>query len=179
MAVGQVATINPEGALIFSELEWRNYVLLANASKALITLRKKSHLAFRHYQALGILKSIVSGMAEVGTLLHSREAVSALERATADQLLAMAEKMRDIHTKNTEIVAQIRTLDLGFWGPVYHPYVLKLESCSSEMDSHIRAFTQSESANILLTKRDQDHLLGTLLNPPEPNEALRRAFGLK
>lgn len=53
----------------------------------------------------------------------------------------------------------------------------KLRAHSDELASHIGAFGSRDAALIVLTRRQQDSMMELLLNPPEPNEALRRAFG--
>jgi hypothetical protein len=163
--------------IAFSEFEWRNSAVLASANKTIVTIARQSKVAISHYQLVCSLRSLASTERELLNLLHSKEIILALEQAVPEQISSLSEKLLDSQVKTDEVISSIRALRLGFWEKVYRPYLLKLDGCTNELIHHARAFSNvTESALIMLSKGDQEHLLAALENPPEPNEALRRAF---
>jgi hypothetical protein len=156
---------------------------MADASQTIARVAKQSRIAQGTRRAvlwaqilLGV-RSMSGIMRDLLDIYHAPDAILALEAATPEQLSRIVETMRHVHSKVEETIVMVHPT--RHWRRLYRPYLRKLKEYNDELDSHVRAFCASDSALILLTKRDQDHLAESLLNPPEPNAALRRAFGRK
>ncbi|MGA9804833.1 MAG: hypothetical protein WA383_21295 [Terriglobales bacterium] len=166
----QTATIK------FNELEWRSDAVQAAAGRMISNVAKHSELAFLHLRFLGDLRSINEKMIDLLAYMHSPEAISILESAAPEELDRVSMKMHDVHSKMRVLILEVRSADLGFWNRVYVSRLNKLEASNHELCSHVEAFRAANSSLILLSKRDQEFLLESLMAPAEPNDALRRAF---
>jgi hypothetical protein len=163
-------------SIALTEFEWRTCDVLASANRTIVTIAKNSKLALYHYSIVRQLGVLSSAERELLNLLHSDTAM-VLEVASPEQLSPLADRIESSESKTREIIVTIRSMNLGFWERVYRPYLTKLEVCNEELLCYARSLRMaSESALILLSKTDQMHLLTVLSNPPEPNEALRRAL---
>jgi hypothetical protein len=162
-----------------NELEGRSYTILANASHALAAIpsvAKHSRQAVRHYLFCLRLGKIAGQLEELMAYLHTPESIVALESAQPERVVRLGQIMREIPVKSFELVSMIRSADLGFWQSSYERHTKRLESSAGEASAHISVFLEGTPL-VLLTKVDQDRLVESLLNPPEPNARLRRAFG--
>ncbi|MGC2271839.1 MAG: hypothetical protein WA555_00940 [Candidatus Sulfotelmatobacter sp.] len=160
----------------FNELEWRADAVQASAGQMISTVARHSKMAFRHYGTLTDLNTISDKMAELLRYLHSPEASACLESCTSEDLNRLGSKLHEVQGKVRIVVCQIRSMDLGFWRKLYYTRVDRLEASNRDLIAHSEAFKTVDSSLILLSKRDQEFLLESLLAPDEPNDALRRAF---
>jgi hypothetical protein len=112
---------------------------------------------------------------------HQSDTVLALEAASPEDVGNVVGNLRKVHGKIEELVKLIRSIDkkLGYWRRLYQPRIQKLERLRTRLSAEIDALSPTGSPLILLTKNDQHHLVDSLLQPSEPNDALRRAFARK
>jgi hypothetical protein len=172
-------TLTPLTGTLFDEFVWRNDAILSVTRLTLSTVARKSKISWYHIQILQQLGILAQCKRELVDLFHTKDAVVALGQATPDQLRDFAEKMATSQEKTVEMLKKLRSLDKGFWRPVYNVKLSKIEDLSREVDCHIRIFANTESNLVLLTKKDQEHFIAALINPPEPTEEVRRAFSRK
>ena len=162
-------------ALAFDEFEARSYSVLAVASHAIVRMAKKSG-AVTHYLLLRDLSSICDDTRKLLEFFHEADSIAALESASPEQLGTVPSRMRAVHGKIEQTVSLIRSKNFGYWQRLYEARAKTLEAYNIELDSHVYILSESQSSVLLLTKRDQDRIQGSLANPPKPNEALRRAL---
>jgi hypothetical protein len=170
----------PVGNPALTQLEWRGYAILADTFKVIATVATPSEARWVifYYGLRSTLKSIAANMREMGGFIHSRESVVSFEQATLDQLGSIVFTMENVHRKTVDMVKVVRSIDAGAWSVIYARQLDAVEAYSLEIENRAKSFRQTDSARLLLTKRDQDILVESLLNPPEPNDALRQAFGI-
>jgi hypothetical protein len=161
----------------FNEMEWRTDAVQASAGRVISSMAMHSKLAFQHYDILKRLSSVNDSLSELLNYLHSQEAIKILEAAAPKELERIGVKMYEVHCKVRVAAAQIRSINLGFWKRLYFSRLDKLEAYNRELSFHSEAFKATDTPLLLLSKRDQNFVLESLLSPPKPNEALRRAFG--
>lgn len=167
-------------AITINEVEWRSDAVQASAGRVISAVTQHSLLAVMHLEVLLRLHySVNRNMETLLKFLHSPESVRALENAPLDKLAEMGDKMRHVHGRVRCAVAQISSVDLGWWEVFYRPVLTKLDAYNAQIVAHADAFCSNDSAPVLLTKQDQDFVLECVANPREPNEALRRAFARK
>jgi len=160
----------------FNELEWCSYAVQASAGKVICNVATHSKLAFQHYAVLMDLSSVNECMLNLLKCLHSPATIKALEASTPEELDHLSAEFQDTHNRLRVVVLKIRSFNLGFWKRLYFSRLDKLEAYNRELFSHIEAFKATDSSLILLSKRDQEFLLESLLAPPKANDALHHAF---
>jgi hypothetical protein len=169
--------------ITLNEIEWRSHAVMADAAQTIVRVVKQSRIAQRTHreilygQVLFGLRNMSGLMRDLLDIYHAPDAIIAIEAATPDQLSHIVEMMRDVHDKIDKTMGMVHPT--RYWRSLYRPHLAKLKAYNDELESHTRAFCANDSALILLTKGDQDQLVEALFNPPEPNAALRRAFGRK
>lgn len=162
--------------IAIAELEWRSYAVLAKAGETISAVARQSRHAVFYYSVLRDTKSIANSMRDLLDMFHAPDSIQAFEAATPDQLSGLIEKGRNIHSKLEEVTYKIRRLRLGYWERLYRGPLIRLDDYNQELERHLTSFAASDQQTLLLTKRDQEQLLASICNPPEPTEALRRAF---
>ena len=167
------------GTIAINELEWRSHAVMADAGRVISGLASDAKIAHKHYSLLNKLNSLNGNLSDLLRTFHSQQSISTLESVDSDQLEKICKMLSEIVSKTKEIDREIRTLEVKYWKPFYEARRKKLVLYNEELISHINAFEQSESALIVLSKKDQDFFLQSLLDSPEPNLALRRAFARK
>jgi hypothetical protein len=165
-----------EATMKFNELEWRSDAVQASAGQVISYVARNSKLALLHYGFLSSLGSINNQTLDLVNYMHSPEAIANLEASTDFERERIREKMMDVSNKVRVMICQLRNADFGFWKRVYTKRLEELETANKALYSHAEAFGAIDSSVILLTKRDQERLLESLMAPDEPNDALRRAF---
>jgi hypothetical protein len=167
--------------ITFNEIEWRSHAVLADASQAMVRVAKQSRIAagtqrqFVYFQIYRNVRSMAGLMTNLLNLYHAPDAIRALEAAPPEQLHHIVATMTEIHDKVNQTVDSVNAPK--YWDKLYRPLLQQLTGYNDELASHAGAFlAKADSALILLSKRDQDQLLESLLNPPSPNASLRRAF---
>jgi hypothetical protein len=160
----------------FNELEWRADAVQASAGQMISAVARHSKLAFYHYGLLTDLTAIGNTMADLVRYLHTAEAILCLESSTPEELDRFGSKLHEVQGKVRILCCQIRSTDLGFWRKLYTSRLDRMEASNREIIAHAEAFKATDSSLILLSKRDQEFLLESLMAPVEPNDALRRAF---
>jgi hypothetical protein len=165
-----------ESTLTFRELAFRTDALSVSASKVIYRTAKQTKLAVKHYEVMVGLRSLHDAMSGLLKTIHAKESISQIESAPAATLEQFGRDFLDVHNKVRVAALQLRGLDLGYWRKLYDSSLSKLDACNAELLAHASAFSKTESPLILLTRQDQDLLFNRLSDPPEPNEALRRAF---
>lgn len=166
-------------AITMNEMEWRSYAIMADAGHVISRIAKRPRVAHAHWSLLMNLGSCNEKIVDLLRLFHAPDSIETLELATPEQLTSLALKLRNVHEKIQQVINQFQAANLGNWRRAYQPKLAKLEQYDREISSHVDAFSQNESSLILLSRRDQEYLLESLLKPPEPNESLRRAFARK
>jgi len=167
-------------AITLNELEGRGHAILADASLTIATVAKHSRLAVKHYRLMRSLRSMEAKMEDFLTFLHVPETIESIEGAASQDLAKVAQVIGGIPSKITESITSIRNTEMSYWARLYEPYLIRLEARNRELQSHLDAFNRAaDSPLIMLSNADQDQLVSALLDPPEPTEAFRRAFGLK
>lgn len=166
-----------DSSVVFYELQSRSYAVLADTGRAIRSVTIHSKLSVKHYELCTGLKSLVKKMNALVDVLHTPESVVAIERMSPENLLKALEPMRKIPTQLTELVDDLRTVNLGFWKPLYERQLRPLEQRSRALEVHLQVL--STHPILLLTKSDEEQLLQAILNAPEPSLALRRSFTSK
>lgn len=159
----------------FNELEWRSDAVQASAGQMISRLATHSKEAFGHYSILLGLREINKQMTELLSYLHSPQAIRVIESSSEEERNRIGAKMHTVAGKVRVGICQLRESDIGFWKRVYLPRLEMLSAANQELCSHAEAFMAADSL-IMLSKRDQDFMLESLMAPDEPNDALRRVF---
>jgi hypothetical protein len=163
--------------LTFSEIEWRSYAVMAEAGQTIVRVAQQSQIAqrarreFLQAQIYFGIRSMSGLLRDLLDIYHAPDAILALEAASPEQLIHTTESMRDIHSKVEQTIARIHPT--RYWRSFYRPFLKSLKAYNDELATHACAFEANNSALILLTKKDQDHLVDSLLNPSRPNDTLR------
>lgn len=157
----------------FNELEWRSDAVQASAGQVISEIARNSKV---HYRVLLDLSSLNGKMLDLLQYLHSAESIKTLESAAPEELQELGAKMQHVHGKIRILIANVKSWDLGFWRRFYYSRLETMAAYNKELCSHAEAFRMPDSSLVLLSKRDQEFLLESLLAPAEPNDALRRAF---
>ena len=169
--------------ITLNEIEGRSHAVMAGASQAIVRVAQQSRIAkvaqreVLYGKIFLSVRSISGLMHDLLEIFHAPDVTRTLESATPEQLNHIVEMMYDTHGKVEHTLAIVHPT--RYWRSLYRPYLETMRAYNNELASHARTFSSSDSALILLTKRDQDHLTDSLSNPPEPNAALRRAFARK
>jgi uncharacterized protein YicC (UPF0701 family) len=158
--------------MTFNELEWRSDAVTASAGQVISEIARNSKL---HYRVLLDLRSVNDKMLDLLRHLHSPESIKNLESATPDKLQELVDKMKNVHGKIRILIAHVESWDLGYWRRFYRSRLETMATYNQELAMHAEAFATPEKSLILLSKRDQEFLLESLMAPAEPNDALRRA----
>lgn len=157
-------------ALKLNELEWRSDAVQASAGQIISEISRQSKL---HWGVLRDLGGMSEKMLDLLQYLHSSEAIAAIESTDSERLQEIADKMYGVQGKVRIMIAQIHSWDLGFWRRFYVARIEKLKVYNAALLAHADAFRDNP---VVLSKRDQDFVVASLLAPAEPNDALRRIF---
>jgi hypothetical protein len=160
----------------FDELEWRSYSIKADVGQVIERATAQSSLALTHYRVLRGLRSVSGTMDELLQMFHRTEHLRALESASPEELTKILTKLSDVAPKVAGMIGTLRSMDLGYWRPLYRRLLGPLENYNRELQSHVESFGSADATLVLLTTAGQHALLKSLQSPPEPNAALRRAF---
>ena len=163
-------------ALTFNSIEGISYRILKEATDSVKINAKQSSLAIKHFRLFQSTKAMVADMFDLLETLHQPSVVIAIESADPEVTQDIGETILRVCHKTTAIVATMRSTNFGYWEKLYRQPLEKLETYSTSLESHARAFTRNDLAVVLLSREDENALLESLLNPPQPNEALRRSF---
>ncbi len=126
------------------------------------------------------LRKVGSSVKKLVNLIHD----SALEHLPQESRSDLARNLNEVHVSNLELLNVIEKytkliaeyLHGGYWRPIYRWAASLLVKYDGELSAHIEAFQLVDSAFLTLSKNDQETVARLLINPPEPNERLRRAL---
>jgi hypothetical protein len=169
--------------LVFNEIESRIYAVMAEATQTLGQVVKQSQIVqstrtdilFGRY--LLATRSISGKMRKLIGGFHTADAIKTLEAARPEDLESLAERMLVLHKKVKETLDAIRPP--RYWRELFRNTADELNAYNEELAAHAHAFEMKSGALLVLSKNDQDILVDSLLNPPQPNAALREAFAKK
>lgn len=163
-------------AMTLRDLEGQSYSILADASQVIVRVREQSSLALRHFQILRLLRTLAPNTRKLLMRMREPDTVSVLERAEPTEIKPLAEAVRKLQTMRDEVVRDLHALDgrTGYWRKLYRPLARDLERQNLEVAALADALEATPV--LLLTKASQDAIAASLVNPPDPNTALRRAL---
>jgi hypothetical protein len=162
--------------ITLNELEGRSHAILADASLTIVKVAQHSRQAIKHYNLLRSLSSITGKMEGFLVFLHTVDFINFVDIAPPENVIRVAAIVHEIPDKVNELLYEIQSTEKGYWHKLYRPVLKRLETSNRELQAHVAALSREDSPRLLLSKTDQDQLVASLLDPPEPNEALRRAF---
>lgn len=167
--------------ITFNQLEGRSHSVMAEASQTIVRVRQQSSLAVTHWRVLRSLKWMNSNLQKLLFQFYAADTILTLEAASTEQIHGLAVTVGELNLKMREVLTSIHSLDgkIGYWSTLYRPHVRGLEKQTLEVAALADRLAATDAPLVLLTKDAQDHLVKTLLDPPEPNAALRRAFARK
>lgn len=166
-------TIQEQG---LGELQVISYAILKEAAKTVTVNAKHSTLAVKHYRLLHSLGNLAKDTESLLKLLHTPSMIAVLEQASPEDVSKSARLMLEAVTNSAVQMERIRSTNMGFWKKPYTHRLDRIDTLNREVKTHAEALSQDGLAVLLLTPNDQDHLLESLLNPPQPNDALRRSI---
>lgn len=165
--------------IALSELEWRTEALVSGAGNFIVDVGKHTLGGIKHFRILNGLNTIGDAFGDLLVRLHSAESIVALENATPEQRVRIATKFCEAHDKTRLMLASLRSIHIGFWQRYYAPKINAIHSWNEELSAHSQALKDTDAALIILSQKDQEHLLEALFNSEEPSEDLSSVFARK
>ncbi len=150
--------------------------VLEDRSDMVVGLAAETRTAFRgsplRLYTLLRLRKLSHQIDAMFTLIHQAEVAKTIEQAEPARRAILANKLDNCCLRTTDLVSAIRSANFTFWARFYRTIADRLDSQRGTLHAHAAAF---RLLPVFLGRPDEVAMIEALLNPPEPNDALRRA----
>jgi hypothetical protein len=163
-------------SITYYEMEYRSFAVLAKTAKTSSALRTKKPTVVTNVILLWDLITLGYLVRHLLKLFHRPDAVRnrLLETATPEQLESLAARMEFSHSRTAQIICRFNGIKGEF--PGHSAALEELERRNEEFGALLAAIRSDESVAILVSARDQERIIRSLLDPEPPNEELVSAF---
>jgi hypothetical protein len=155
-------------SLTYDQMEAHTFAIQWRTAQASIALKARRSILTK----ISIAKDLLFLVVEVRRLLDGYYSPAVVkhrifEEATQEQRASLAAKMEDGHQRIEKILTKLKGED--FRSITFEPFMPLLEQSTEEWGRIVRALRDNDSVMIVLSRRDQDKLIRTLLEPVEKN----------